>query len=86
MNDALSEIKRLARLGRVRFSRHARDRMAERGASEPDVRHALVTATSTLCQSDRASWRLEGGFDLDGDDLVVVLAVEANVLIITVFA
>lgn len=87
MNDtqALAEIQRLARLGRVRFTRHAFERMDERGATLRDVVAALVSATAAVHQPDRGTWRVEGGRDRVGDDLTVVVALEADVVVITVF-
>jgi len=42
---ALAEIQRLARLDRIVITRHANQRMNERGATDPDVRKVLLTAT-----------------------------------------
>jgi len=47
VNDAkaLGEIQWLARLDRIVITPHAGRRMDERGATEADVRNALLTAT-----------------------------------------
>ena len=86
MNDgkALIEIQRLARLDRIALTRHARQRMRERRARLDDIRRALATATAAIAQ-DRGGWRVEGGHDLDSDDLTVVVEIEADVIVITLF-
>jgi hypothetical protein len=85
VNDtkALAEIQRLAGLDRIRFTRHAADRMDQRGAKRGDVRAALVSATAAFAQ-DRG-WRVEGGVDREGDDLTVIVDIEADVIVITLF-
>jgi hypothetical protein len=32
---------------------------------------------------DRGGWRVEGGHDRDGDDLTVIVDIEADVIVIT---
>lgn len=74
----------LALAGRFLVSRHAEERMAERGVSFPDVREALVTAT--ICRAEPADrWRLEGGHDCDGAPLSAIVAFEAGVVVVTLF-
>lgn len=87
MNDAraLAEIQRLARLDRIVISRHANQRMNDRGATEPDVRKALLTATAAIRQADRDNWRVEGGVDTDGDDLTLVCDIGVDVIVVTLF-
>ena len=87
MNDAraLAEIQRLARLGRIVITRHANQRMNDRGATEPDVRNALLTATAAIRQADRDNWRVEGGVDTDGDDLTLVCDIGVDVIVVTLF-
>ncbi len=86
VNDtkALAEIQRLASLNRIVYTGHALTRMDDRGASRADVRSALITATSARRQ-ERGTWRVEGGRDLDGDDLTAVVDIEADVIVVTVF-
>jgi hypothetical protein len=64
MSDALDEIQRLAKWWRIRLSRHAITRMAEREVERTDVRHALLTAKVASWHADRVCWRVSGGFDL----------------------
>jgi len=87
VNDAraLAEIQRLARLGRIVITRHANQRMNDRGATEPDVRNALLTATAAIRQADRDNWRVEGGVDTDGDDLTLVCDIGVDVIVVTLF-
>ena len=86
MNDtkALSEIQRLARLNRIVYTGHAILRMDDRGASRDDVRSALITATSARLQ-ERGTWRVDGGRDLEGDDLTAIVDLEADVIVVTLF-
>ena len=65
--EALAEIQRLARFGRIIITPHARRRMDERDATDLDVRRALRTATAAVRQADRGTWRVEGGVDACGD-------------------
>lgn len=87
MNDAraLAEIQRLCRLDRIVITRHANQRMNNRGASEPDVRKALLTATAAIRQADRDNWRVEGGVDTDGDDLTLTCDIGVDVIVVTLF-
>jgi hypothetical protein len=59
--------------------------MAERGATIDDVQHAITAATSATWQPDHETWRVDGGVDLDGDELTVVVDVEADVIVVTLF-
>lgn len=87
MNDAraLAEIQRLCRLDRIVITRHANQRMNNRGASELDVRKALLTATAAIRQADRDNWRVEGGVDTDGDDLTLICDIGVDVIVVTLF-
>jgi hypothetical protein len=82
---ALVEIKRLARLGRIVLTNHALRRMDERGVTPSDVTVALVTATQAVWQVERMNWRVEGGRDMSGDALVIVVDIIEAVVVITVF-
>lgn len=83
--EALEEIKRLVGLGRVVFTRHARERMGDRSATAGDVCEAMLTARSAAWQADRSNWRVSGGVDLDGDDLTIIVDIEADVVVVTLF-
>ena len=82
---ALVQIHRLARAGRVVVSRHAYERMDERGAEETDVINALVTSTAAIWQPARLTWRVTGGVDIEGDVLTVVVDITADVVVVTLF-
>ncbi len=86
-NDAkaLAEIKRLARLDRIVITSHAGRRMSERSATLRDIRRALLTATAAVLQDGRDNFRVEGGVDLHGDDLMVICDLEADVIVVTLF-
>ncbi|MCX5744645.1 MAG: DUF4258 domain-containing protein [Proteobacteria bacterium] len=87
MSDAtvLDEIRRLVRRGSIVLTRHARDRLAERGASVRDLVAALLGATQASWQVDRANWRVSGGRDLDGDEMTVIVDLVADVIVVTIF-
>ena len=59
--------------------------MAERAAEPADVIRALLTALSATWQSNHGTWSVEGGIDRVGDDLTVIVAIEADLIVITVF-
>ena len=83
--EALATIRRMVRRGDVRLTQHAHDRMDERGVEPEDVCNALVTATGATPEPERDRWKVTGGTDLDGDGLTVVVAIEADVIIVTLF-
>ena len=55
------------------------------GASMQDVFHAAMTAVNVRYQADRRTWKATGGTDLDGEDLTLVIAIEADVIVVTIF-
>ncbi len=83
--QALDAAKRLARGGQVWFRQHAYDRMAERNAVVADVIAAILTSTRAAYQSDRDNWKLTGGADLDGDDMVVIVDFVGDLVIVTIY-
>lgn len=82
---ALDQIKRLAGGGQIVVTFHARGRMAERGATFEDIRRALTTAGRATWQADRQNWKVEGGADLDGDEMTVIVDIEVDVIVVTLF-
>ncbi len=80
---ALVEIRGYAAANRIRISRHAWQRMAERGAQYEDVRHALATARRCR-EQDGDRWKVSSA-DRNGDELVLVVVIEAGVIVVTVF-
>ena len=81
---ALVQIQALAIAGRIRITAHARQRMNIRGATAHDIRHALISATSCR-QGDNDEKYEVPSVDLDGDDLLVVVALVGDLLVVTVF-
>lgn len=81
---ALEAILGFAAANRIRFTRHARDQMAERGVTRADVRHALLRASQAIWQGDKQNWRVNS-FDLASDKLRVILAIEDGDVVVTVF-
>jgi hypothetical protein len=81
--DIIRLIRRLARAGDVIYSEHALLRMWERSASQADVMHVLVYATIAREQSN-GRWRIVGA-DLDGDELTVVVVIDGDAIVVTVF-
>lgn len=59
--------------------------MNDRGATEPGIREALLTATAAVRQADRDNWRVEGGVDTDGDELTLVCDIRVDVIVMTLF-
>ena len=80
--EALADIRGFASAGRIAFTSHARERMAQRGARPRDVRHALTNARSCVASDDK--WKAAGP-DIDGDDLTCVVVLELGILVVTIF-
>ncbi len=80
--QALEEIRGYASANRVRFTRHAWDRMDERGIAERDVLHVLGSA-SCVAQAN-GTWKVPS-MDTAGDALTAVVVLEDGVLVVTLF-
>ncbi len=81
--EALVTIQGLATANRIRLSAHALIQSAKRGSSWRHVRHALINAE--VCVENRNdTWKVTGP-DLDGDELLCVVAIEDGVVVITLF-
>ena len=80
---ALEDIYGLAKAGRVDILPHAWKRMRERGA---DVNDVLLVLTAKDCAEDKEpdKW-LVTGHDLDGDKLSLVVEIEGDVVVVTLF-
>lgn len=81
--EALRDVRGYASAGRVRFSAHARVRMAKRSALVVDVIHALVHATGCKA-AERDRWRVTGE-DLDGEELIAIVVLDDGILVVTMF-
>jgi len=73
-DDLLTRVQRAAKIGEIIIKRHCRDRMSERNVSAEDVKRAILSATTAIDQPKEKTIKLEGGKDIDGDDLKVVVA------------
>lgn len=80
--EALDTIRNLASRGRVVFSRHAQQRMQQRNVSYKDAFTALVGAHG--CEVNGENWKVTGP-DVDGDPLTCVVALEDDVVVVTVY-
>jgi len=68
--------------GRFRLTRHAIERMRERGVSTGDICHVGRTGRVISTIGDRFWVR---GLDIDGEELTVIAVVEFQAIIVTVF-
>ena len=81
----LTRIHHAARYGRIILSLHAQEEAEEAGARWADIKSAILTATVAKEQAE-GRVRLEGGTDLEGEPLtVVVREVQPGLLVVTVF-
>lgn len=81
--EALEAIQEHAVWKRVFVTSHARKRMRERSVFEDDIYEAIATAYS--CESEEnGNWRVTGQ-DFDGDELILIIAIEGENVIITLF-
>jgi hypothetical protein len=82
--DASRDAALAGRTGQFRLTRHARERMFQRSMTRRDIMRALATAT-TLTRLTKTKWRVDGGVDLDGEQLSVLLAFQEPKRIVTIF-
>lgn len=82
--EALKIIQTYARRGWVRFDLggHSRGRMVLRNVPEEDVFYGLIHAKSCASQAN-GRWKVDTE-DTDGDTLWIVVAIEENIIVITV--
>ncbi len=81
--EALAEVQGCAKYGRYRITAHAFDRMDERGITEKELVRALCNAHGCR-QEPGDKWRALG-LDRCGDALEVIIAIEDEMIVITVF-
>ena len=79
----LEDVRGFAAAGRIRITKHGRERMNERGVTHRDLRHALENATACKAE-DEERWRVYSA-DLLGDRLEVILVFQDGLLVVTVF-
>ncbi|MGZ3455991.1 MAG: DUF4258 domain-containing protein [Polyangiales bacterium] len=82
-DEALEAIRNAGLRGIFLLTDHAEVRMAERGVRWADVRHALQHAPSCRQQAN-GRWTTDSA-DLDGDSLTLVVAIEADVVVVTLY-
>lgn len=81
--EALEEIQEHAVWKRVFITSHARKRMRERSVFEDDIYEVIATASS--CRTEGGGkWRVIGQ-DIDEDELTLIIAVDGENVIITLF-
>lgn len=83
MNEHGSLIVTYLAEGNFRLTRHAHERMSERGASKADLKECGRTCVRLTAQED-GKFRVDG-FDLEGDELSVICVLVDQVLVITLF-
>ncbi len=84
-SEALKEASRAAFANQFEVSKHGLERMAERGATRKDICCAMRSASLATEQEHERKWRLEGGKDLDGEPLTVVIVFTGTGLVVSVF-
>lgn len=80
--EALRFIRSCAQTGDVVITRHGRERMRERQVQWSDILCVLLSPASCLANNDK--WKVDG-FDLDDDPLTCIVALEDEVIVITIF-
>jgi len=80
---ALKDINGYAAANRITLTDHAIRRARQRNASIADIRHGLMTAQTCKDQND-GTWKVFSE-DLDGDELILIVALQSEDLIITLF-
>lgn len=68
--------------GHYQFTLHARKRMAERNVTDSDTRNTAKAGFISLMDDGKIKVK---GYDLDGEELVVICAIEDQIIIVTVF-
>ena len=83
-SELLAFAKLQAKRRNVKIVGHAWVRMSERGVSEGDVLYVLAETAFRAAAQPNARWKVDG-YDLDGDNLGLVLAIEADVIVVTLY-
>ncbi len=68
--------------GHYQLTLHARLRMTERNISDSDIRNSAKAGSISLMGDGKIKVK---GYDLDGDELIVICAIEDQIIIVTVF-
>jgi hypothetical protein len=59
--------------------------MAERRVTKRCISRALQTATGAIHQVEKDRWKLTGGVDVEGQELILIVKFDRDVLVITIF-
>ena len=82
-SHVLDAIRGYAAANRYEVEKHAYSRMRQRKIQMADLHNALTKAfRCSLQQNER--WRVEGP-DLDGDELIVIVAIEDGLIVVTLY-
>ena len=82
--ERLAKLQHAARHGRVVLTRHAVEEADNANVQGRDIEHAIRSATFAVVQG--AKVRLEGGTDIDGDGLIVVVReIQSGLKVITLW-
>lgn len=76
-HDARRLIREILAAGSIRFTRHADERMSQRGISENEIKRALNGAV-TGCDLVEGSWR----YRVQGNDVVVVILFRGSTILV----
>jgi hypothetical protein len=82
--EALELIRGYASANRITITRHAAQRMRQRGATRAHVKSALENAARCYASVDGLDRWCVTGPDADGDELACVVVIEDGDLVITV--
>ena len=78
----IQEFLSLMASGNYRITLHARKRMAERNITDADIRNSAITGSVLIMKDGKLKVK---GFDLDGEELIVICVIEDGIIIVTVF-
>jgi len=59
--------------------------MSKRGVTKRCISRALLTATQAIYQPEHDRWKLTGGVDVDGLELILIVEINRGVLVVTIF-
>lgn len=82
--EVLRMVRGYADAGRILLTRHARERMRERGTRWKDVRHALANAAACSDGNAPGRWIIRSA-DLDGDAMTLVVGLQDGVVVVTLY-
>lgn len=80
---ALADVHGYAGANRIKLTRHAQERMEQRGTRLRELRAILISAPSCSAQPS-GRWRVHG-VDGDGDGLDVIVVLEDGLIVVTLF-